>query len=216
MPPGSYLFMASVRLRSTNATGTSADCFLQPANAVNSNFSNVNLAGNSDRKIVSLNWARTVTENTAMALKCENLSSGGVNADLEAYQELAEQWGPTEFVGRDEFEVKAHVLAVVGSGDDLSIVLDRSPFYAESGGQVGDTGSIATDTGLAEVLDTVYAVPGVHQHRVRLTEGEITTGQEAVATGVCGARTWASAGRTRRLRAASCVISGSLTNRVCA
>jgi len=107
--------------------------------------------------------------------------SGSTNADLEAYQELAEQWGATEFVGRDEFETKAHVLGVVGSGDDLSIVLDRSPFYAESGGQVGDTGSISTDTGRAEVLDTVYAVPGVQRHKVRVIEGEITAGQEALA-----------------------------------
>ncbi len=102
--------------------------------------------------------------------------SGGASADLETYQELAEQWGPTDFVGRDEFETKAHVLAVIGTGDDLSIVLDRSPFYAESGGQVGDTGTISTDTGTAEVLDTVYAVPGVHRHKVRMTDGEITAG----------------------------------------
>ena len=107
--------------------------------------------------------------------------SGGASADLEAYQELAEQWGATEFVGRDEFEVKAHVLAVVGSGEATSVVLDRSPFYAESGGQVGDTGTIETETGRAEVLDTVYAVPGLHQHKVRLTDGEITVGQEAIA-----------------------------------
>jgi alanyl-tRNA synthetase len=101
--------------------------------------------------------------------------------DLEAYQELAEQWGPTDFVGRDEFESKVHVLGVIGGADDLSIVLDRTPFYAESGGQVGDTGTIRTDTGVATVLDTVYAVPGLHRHKVRLDEGEITEGQEAVA-----------------------------------
>ncbi|MGZ4784889.1 MAG: alanine--tRNA ligase, partial [Acidimicrobiales bacterium] len=105
---------------------------------------------------------------------------GSANADLETYQELAEQWGPTDFVGRDEFETKAHVLAVVGTGDELSIVLDRSPFYAESGGQVGDTGTISTDTGTATVVDTVHAVPGLHRHKVRLTDGEITEGQPAI------------------------------------
>jgi alanyl-tRNA synthetase len=106
--------------------------------------------------------------------------SGAANVDLETYQELAEQWGPTDFVGREEFETKAHVLGVVGEGDELSIVLDRSPFYAESGGQVGDTGTIRTDTGAATVTDTVYAVPGVHRHKVRITDGEITEGQAAV------------------------------------
>ncbi len=69
---------------------------------------------------------------------------------------------------------------MVGEGDELSIVLDRSPFYAESGGQVGDTGTIRTDTGAATVTDTVYAVPGVHRHKVRITDGEITEGQAAV------------------------------------
>ena len=48
------------------------------------------------------------------------------------------------------------VLMVTGLGTDtVSVFLDRSPFYAESGGQVGDTGTITTPTGTAQVLDTV-------------------------------------------------------------
>ncbi|MEZ5226505.1 MAG: alanine--tRNA ligase-related protein [Acidimicrobiales bacterium] len=90
----------------------------------------------------------------------------------------------TDFVGRDELvDVSARVLAVTGIGTDLvSIFLDRSPFYAESGGQIGDTGTITTSTGTAQVLDTIYAVPGVHRHVVRITEGEILAGQEATAS----------------------------------
>src|SRR5204862_4773316 len=49
------------------------------------------------------------------------------------------------------------------------------------GGQVGDTGTVTTDTGRAEVVDTTYALPGVHRHVVRMVEGEITPGQEATA-----------------------------------
>ena len=69
------------------------------------------------------------------------------------------------------------------TGDDgnVEIFLDRTPFYAESGGQVGDTGSIRTDTGLAEVLDTTFALPGLRRHVARVVEGEINPGQEAVA-----------------------------------
>ena len=109
--------------------------------------------------------------------------SDGGGADLEAYQDLVEQFGPTEFTGRDEFETKAHLLAVIPSedGDEVSLVVDRTPFYAESGGQVGDTGTIATETGRAEVLDTVSAVPGLHRHRARIVEGHLEPGQEAVA-----------------------------------
>ncbi|MEY2404735.1 MAG: alanyl-tRNA synthetase [Acidimicrobiaceae bacterium] len=102
---------------------------------------------------------------------------GDVYANLTSFQEVLDQFGPTDFVGREEFETKSKVLAVV----DDSVFLDRSPFYAESGGQVGDTGTITTDTGRAEVLDTTYGMPGLHRHVVRVVEGEIAPGQQATA-----------------------------------
>ncbi|MCU1448510.1 MAG: alanyl-tRNA synthetase [Acidimicrobiales bacterium] len=106
---------------------------------------------------------------------------GGGPADgetTETYRELLEQFGPTEFVGYSDYEAKSRVLAVVGD----EVFLDRTPFYAESGGQVGDTGTINTDTGTAEVLDTTYAVAGqLPRHRVQIVEGEISAGQEALA-----------------------------------
>ena len=97
--------------------------------------------------------------------------------NLTDFQSVLDQFGPTEFVGREEFETKAKVLAVV----DDSVFLDRSPFYAESGGQVGDTGTITTDTGRAEVTDTTYAMPGLHRHIVRVVDGQIAAGQAATA-----------------------------------
>ncbi|MCZ7628345.1 MAG: alanine--tRNA ligase-related protein [Microthrixaceae bacterium] len=59
--------------------------------------------------------------------------------------------------------------------------LDRTPFYAESGGQMGDTGTITTDTGAAAVLDTVSPLPGLHLHRVATEHGAIQVGQSADA-----------------------------------
>jgi alanyl-tRNA synthetase len=100
-----------------------------------------------------------------------------VYENLETYQDVLDRFGPTEFVGRDEFETKARVVAVVGD----SVFLDRSPFYAEAGGQVGDTGTISTDTGTATVLDTDYALPGLHRHVVEVVDGTIEPGQEATA-----------------------------------
>ncbi|HEX4819156.1 MAG TPA: alanine--tRNA ligase [Acidimicrobiales bacterium] len=97
--------------------------------------------------------------------------------NLTDFQSVMDEFGPTEFVGREEFDTKATVLAVIGD----SIFLDRSPFYAESGGQVGDTGTITTETGRAEVLDTTFALPGLNRHVVQIVEGEITPGQEAKA-----------------------------------
>jgi alanyl-tRNA synthetase len=103
-------------------------------------------------------------------------------ANFTSFQEILDEFGPTDFVGREEVESKATVLAVV-PGDDgtASIFLDRTPFYAESGGQVGDTGTITSDTGKAEVLDTTVGLPGLHRHVMRLVEGAIEAGQDVTA-----------------------------------
>ena len=63
----------------------------------------------------------------------------------------------------------------------VEIFLDRTPFYAESGGQIGDTGTITTETGTAEVLDTTFALPGLRRHTARITAGTISAGQTATA-----------------------------------
>ncbi len=105
-------------------------------------------------------------------------------ADFEQVQALVDTHGLTDFVGRDqETDVEAKVLLVTGQGTDtVSVFLDRSPFYAEAGGQIGDTGTIETDGGSATVLDTVYAVPGIHRHVVTITNGEIVPGATATAS----------------------------------
>jgi alanyl-tRNA synthetase len=105
--------------------------------------------------------------------------AGGVATgdEVDAQHRLLVEHGPTEFTGRREYETEATVIGVVGD----SVYLDRTPFYAESGGQIGDTGTITTDSGMAEVVDTTYALPGLHAHRVKLQEGIIEVGQRAVA-----------------------------------
>jgi alanyl-tRNA synthetase len=100
------------------------------------------------------------------------------DADADAERELLVTHGPTEFTGREEDESKAVVLAVLGDG----IFLDRTPFYAESGGQVGDTGTITTSTGTVRVVDTTFALPGLHRHRFEPVEGEVRAGQTATAS----------------------------------
>jgi alanyl-tRNA synthetase len=108
---------------------------------------------------------------------------GDVYANRTRFQQLLDDHGATEFVGREESESKATVLAVIDGDDDVvSIFLDRTPFYAESGGQVGDTGRITTDTGTAEVLDTTFGLPGLHRHHARVTAGTFEPGQEATAS----------------------------------
>ncbi len=107
---------------------------------------------------------------------------------LDTYREVVDQFGITEFVGYTVDTVEARVLHVApaADGDDgdglLEIFLDRSPFYAESGGQVGDTGVIVTDGGEALVLDTTFALPGLRRHVARLSSGEVVVGSTATAT----------------------------------
>jgi alanyl-tRNA synthetase len=106
---------------------------------------------------------------------------GGGAVDIDAYRQLIDQFGTTEFTGYQEYETKAHVLAVLPAADGrVEVFLDRTPFYAEGGGQVGDTGTIASEGGTARVLDTTYALPGLTRHLAEL-EGEIGVGEEVVA-----------------------------------
>ncbi len=108
--------------------------------------------------------------------------------DEAAYRELLEAEGQTSFVGRglENYEAPGQVLAVLQGmeGDDedtVEVFLDRTPFYAEGGGQIGDTGTIVTESGIADVFDTVYAVPGLIVHKARV-DGELVVGQDALAT----------------------------------
>ena len=104
-------------------------------------------------------------------------------ADDSQYRDLVERHGATEFVGRDvsRYSVESEVVAILSGEDFSELFLDVTPFYAESGGQVGDTGVIVTETGRFDVRDTQSVAGGLIAHRGRL-HGEILPGQLAVAT----------------------------------
>jgi alanyl-tRNA synthetase len=105
-------------------------------------------------------------------------------ADEAQYRDLIERYGTTEFVGRDvaRYSVETTVLALlVGEDGTSELFLDSTPFYAESGGQVGDTGTVVTETGRFDVLDTQNVAAGLFAHRGRVS-GEVLPGQVGVAT----------------------------------
>ncbi len=79
------------------------------------------------------------------------------------------------------------VRATVGTGDEVSIALAKTPFYAQGGGQVGDRGSIATPTGRVEVSTTV-GLEGYHLHRGKVVEGTVSAGQPCDAVVEASAR----------------------------
>ncbi len=104
-------------------------------------------------------------------------------ADDTQYRELSERHGATEFVGRDvtRYSVETEVVALLVGEEFSELFLETTPFYAESGGQVGDTGAVVTETGRFEVDDTQSVAGGLIAHRGRV-RGEVLPGQMAVAT----------------------------------
>jgi alanyl-tRNA synthetase len=101
------------------------------------------------------------------------------------YREIQDANGQTVFVGYSENRVDdARVLGVVeiegGAPGAVEVFLDRTPFYAESGGQMGDTGELLSPTGKLTVTDTTYAVPGLTRHAGILT-GTLVVGDTVSA-----------------------------------
>ena len=110
-------------------------------------------------------------------------------SSVESYRAVMEQHGTTTFVGYESTNSTSTVLAVlpvVGESTEnantVEIFLDLTAFYAESGGQVGDTGVITSSTGEARVVDTTFALPGLRKHTCEMTRGVIESGQQVQAS----------------------------------
>ncbi len=117
-------------------------------------------------------------------------SGSGEAADEAIWFDLAEQHGPTEFLGYDTEAAEGQVLALVVGGHpvdaapigvEVQVVLNQTPFYAESGGQVGDTGWLRTDKARVRIAD-VRKKAGLFVHQGRVEEGEIARGTAAELT----------------------------------
>jgi alanyl-tRNA synthetase len=111
---------------------------------------------------------------------------GGGGIPVETYRAAAAEVGTTEFLGYEQLVAEAELGAIVTpggllhtatEGDEVEVVLARTPFYAEGGGQVGDRGVLTTPTGRLAVLDTQQPVEGLTVHRARVVAGEVTQGQ---------------------------------------
>jgi alanyl-tRNA synthetase len=138
------------------------------------------------------------------------------HADLTAYRELVDA-GPTEFTGFDELTSEARILGIFvdgkrvpvvshgdspdgDRGDRVELVLDRTPLYAESGGQLADAGSIsgtgAGESARAAVTDVQKIAKSLWVHRVNVESGEFVEGDAVVAAVDAGWRKGATQGHS--------------------
>lgn len=114
------------------------------------------------------------------------------HADLHAYRAIADASGATDFTGYTLTENEAVIVGLLVNGvsspaaregDEVEVVLDRTPFYAEGGGQIADSGRIRLDSGaVVEIRDVQKPVPGVHVHKGVVQVGEITVGDQVWAS----------------------------------
>ena len=110
----------------------------------------------------------------------------GQAADSEVWFDIAERVGATEFTGYSSDTAEAQVVALVkdgreveaaGSGDSVMVITNQTPFYGESGGQMGDSGTITGADGLRlEVSDTAKPLGRLHAHQALVASGTIKTG----------------------------------------
>ncbi|MCB5409130.1 alanine--tRNA ligase [Pseudogemmobacter faecipullorum] len=114
-------------------------------------------------------------------------SGSGEASDAKIWFELAEEHGASEFLGYETEKAEGVIQALVagggevtsaGEGQEVQIVVSQTPFYGESGGQVGDTGEIRTESALVRITDTKKAA-GLFIHNGTVTEGTISKGQAA-------------------------------------
>jgi alanyl-tRNA synthetase len=133
-------------------------------------------------------FRRLMGEQRDRAKADARVRKSGLVADTE-YRTIMDTSGVTAFTGYDEAITEAVLSGIlVGGksvssaklGDEVEVVLSRSPFYAEGGGQLGDQGQIEVDGAVIEVYDVQTPVPGLIVHRGVIAQGEVVAGAGAV------------------------------------
>ncbi len=114
-------------------------------------------------------------------------AGSGEKADASIWFDIADEAGVTEFLGYDTEQAEGQIVALVADGQRVEsapagksvlVVTNQTPFYAEAGGQVGDSGWLATETGRATITDTKKSA-GVFIHHAEVNEGIVEVGQGA-------------------------------------
>ena len=113
------------------------------------------------------------------------------HTDVSVYKTIADKSGKSEFVGYEQLSSEGKLTGIVvdgvgvataSEGEDVELILNRTPFYAEGGGQLADGGRITLSNGaVVEIEDVQSPVPGLSVHRGRVIKGTVDVGSEALA-----------------------------------
>ncbi|CAB4693304.1 unannotated protein [freshwater metagenome] len=124
--------------------------------------------------------------------KADSKAKKSGHTDLSVYRALVDKSGKSEFIGYTHVTSESKINAILvdgllvgsaGADEDVEIVLDRTPFYAEGGGQLADGGTITLSNGaVVEIDDVQTPVPGVFVHRGRVLSGSVENGSQAQAS----------------------------------
>jgi alanyl-tRNA synthetase len=116
-----------------------------------------------------------------------SFAGSGEAAIADAHKSLAAEVGENEFLGYAEAGASATLKAIlvagkrvqqIKAGEEGELTFDRTPFYGESGGQLGDMGFVTTSAARAQVLDTQRPVQGLIVHKVKVLEGTLSAGEK--------------------------------------
>ena len=189
---GTAIFdMAASAVKATKATQMSGDDVFKLHDTYGFPFDlTLEMAREVGLEVDESGFTRLMKEQRDRA-KADARAKKSGHTDLSEYKKIADASGATEFVGYTQTQTESRVNAIlvdgVGTksaqaGDDVEIILDRTPFYAEGGGQLADGGTITLGDGtVVEIDDVQTPVPGVSIHRGRVLSGSIEVGQTSVA-----------------------------------
>jgi alanyl-tRNA synthetase len=183
---GSRIFdLAAADTRRTGGTQLSGDQAFQLHDTYGFPIDlTLEMAAEQGLKVDEDGFRRLMTEQRQRA-KADAVTRKTGHGDASEYRALLDRGGRTEFLGYTDLAVEATVLgllvdgvavAAAGAGTDVEVVLDRSPFYAEGGGQQADHGRVIADGAVVDVHDVQAPVPGLIVHRSTVASGELTVG----------------------------------------
>jgi alanyl-tRNA synthetase len=189
---GTQIFdMASVALKKSKATVLPGDEVFKLHDTYGFPFDlTLEMAREEGLEVDEDGFRRLMKEQKDRA-KADAKAKKSGHTDVSVYKAIADKSGKSEFVGYAQQNSESKLTGIVvdgvgvasaSEGEDVDIVLNRTPFYAEGGGQLADGGRITLSNGAVVEIDDVQSpVPGLSVHRGRVISGSIEVGSEALA-----------------------------------